>query len=305
MKQIIQTNYSGIDGLKIIDKPKPAVSPLSALVQVKYTPVLPYDWMTEEGNLKQMRPVKLPLTVGYAFAGVVQAVGLLRDRHLVGQNVIGVQPSGANQTYLDSRLPPFLFPVPAATTLQAAATLIGGANAAMLAVQTAAVEAGDTVLVTGASGGVGTYLIQLLKKRQARVIALASTINHDFVASLGADIVVNYEHDLAAQLHRVTPPNKIIDTVGQPQLLHLLAEMFDQFALLSLSVPDFQLRKAGQTFQFTNGTIGINGYRQLLMMLADGTLTVHIQTVYPFEKIREAQWQSKVAHSQGRILVSF
>ncbi len=59
---------------------------------------------------------------------------------------------------------------------------------------------------------------------------------------------MNYEHDLAAQLHRVTPPNKIIDTVGQPQLLHLLAEMFDQFALLSLSVPDFQLRKAGQTF---------------------------------------------------------
>lgn len=116
MKQIIQTNYSGIDGLKIVDKPKPAVSPLSALVQVKYTPVLPYDWMTEEGKLKQMRPVKLPLTVGYAFAGVVQAVGLLRDRHLVGQNVIGVQPSGANQTYLDSRLPPFLFPVPAATT---------------------------------------------------------------------------------------------------------------------------------------------------------------------------------------------
>lgn len=71
MKQIIQTNYSGIDGLKIVDKPKPAVSPLSALVQVKYTPVLPYDWMTEEGKLKQMRPVKLPLTVGYAFAGVV------------------------------------------------------------------------------------------------------------------------------------------------------------------------------------------------------------------------------------------
>lgn len=56
MKQIIQTNYSGIDGLKIVDKPKPAVSPLSALVQVKYTPVLPYDWMTEEGKLKQMRP---------------------------------------------------------------------------------------------------------------------------------------------------------------------------------------------------------------------------------------------------------
>ncbi|WP_424321158.1 alcohol dehydrogenase catalytic domain-containing protein [Lacticaseibacillus chiayiensis] len=80
MKQIVQTDYTGITGLQIIEQPKPKISPLSALVKVKYTPVLPYDWMTEEGMLSQIRPVKLPLIVGYAFAGEVTAVGLLRDR---------------------------------------------------------------------------------------------------------------------------------------------------------------------------------------------------------------------------------
>lgn len=305
MKQIVQTDYTGITGLQIIEQPKPTISPLSALVKVKYTPVLPYDWMTEEGKLSQIRPVKLPLIVGYAFAGEVAAVGLLRDRHLIGKNVIGAQPSGANQQYIDSRLPPLLFPVPEAVALQDAATLIGGADAALLATQTAAVQAGDTVLVTGASGGVGTYLIQLLKLRQAHVIALASKDNQAFVSSLGADVVLNYEDDLAAELRGVMPPNKIIDTVGRPQLLRLLAEQLDDFALLSLSLPSFQFRKAGQTFRFTNGAIGLGGYRKLLGMLADGTLKAHVQAIYPFGEIKEAQQQSKNAHSKGRILLSF
>ncbi|WP_243674255.1 hypothetical protein [Lentilactobacillus kisonensis] len=90
MKAIIQENYDGIHGLVIRDIPDPAKGPLSAIIETKYTPVLPYDILTEEGKLKGMRPTKLPMVIGYGFGGRVKEVGGLRNSRLIGQKVIGL-----------------------------------------------------------------------------------------------------------------------------------------------------------------------------------------------------------------------
>ncbi len=305
MKVIKQTDYSGISGLQVTDQLEPTLTPMTALVQTKYTPVLPYDILTEEGQLKNIRPVRLPITVGYGFTGIVTAVGALRSASLVGQPVLGVSPSGAAQEFIANNIPPILFKLPVNVGLDAAATVIGGADAALMAVDELNVTSGDAVLVTGASGGVGSYLIQLLKLRDAHVIAVTSLGNIEFCKRLGADEIVDYTKPLAQQLTTISQPTKIVDTVGSDVLLSILSAHLGGYDLLSLSTQKFPLGKINQSFRFSNASIGLRGYTKLLNLLSTGSLQAHIDSIVPFQNIGIAQNRVKNDHVQGRLLLAY
>ena len=305
MQGIVQHNYQGIEGLQIETLDEGALTPLSVMIRNKFVPVLPYDWETEMGLLTDIRPVQLPIVIGYGFGGIVEQAGRLRHSNLVGQRVIGMQPNGSAQEIINHKIPPLLFKVPDQVTLADATTLIGGADAAFHAIKVLQVKATDTVLVTGASGGVGTYLIQLLKLVGAKVIALASTENQAFVRQLGADIVLNYEADLATQFSSNPQPDKVIDTVGRQSLLQLISASYNALSILSLSTTYFSPTKQGQNFRFSNGSIGISGYQHLLQLLATKQIKAYVQATYSFEDVKKAQMIAKNEHSQGRILLSF
>ncbi len=305
MRAIIQKSYNGINDLAIETVADPTLSPLSAIIRTKFTPILPYNWMTEEGALMDIRPTKLPMVIGYGFAGVVEKVGMLRNSHLVGKRVIGANMSGSNAELINSQLPPLLFEVPDAVKLADAATVIGGADAALFAVNKAHVQNNETVLITGASGGVGTYLIQFLKRLGATVIALGSDQNITFLRDLGADYVVNYEQNLSNALKAAPQPTKIIDTVGSTGLLDTLTTNYEALQILSLSLPNYRTKKNGQSFSFGSGNIGLSGYKQILQLLATHQLQPVVQDIYPYDEVIKAQTVSKYQHSHGRILLSF
>ncbi|WP_459128136.1 zinc-binding dehydrogenase [Latilactobacillus curvatus] len=305
MQGIIQQNYQGIEALQIKSIEEGPLTPLSVMIRNKFVPVLPYDWQTESGALTEIRPVQLPIVIGYGFGGIVEQVGRLRHSSLIGQRVIGMQPNGSAQEVINNKIPPLLFKVPDQVTLADAITLIGGADAALHAIKALQIQSTDTVLVTGASGGVGTYLIQLLKLAGATVIALASAENQAFVRQLGADSVLNYEADLATQFSNNSQPNKVIDTVGQQALLQLISTSYGSLRILSLSTIDFLPTNPGQDFRFSNGSIGIGGYQHLLQLLATQQIKDDIQATYSFEDVKKAQMIAKNEHSQGRILLTF
>lgn len=305
MKAVIQNDYSGVAGLQIKNIDEGKASPLSAVIENKYVPVLPYDWMTEYGQLRGMRSVKLPMIIGYGFGGVVSKVGMLRDKHLVGKKVIGANPSGSAQEVINSQLPPLLFEVPDNVALADATTLIGGADAAQHAVDMLRINSNDVVLLTGASGGVGTYVIQLLKLKGVKVIALANEENMDFVKSVGAGITLNYQEDLITQFTGIESPNKVIDTVGNTTLLNTICGYFDTLSILSLSITNFSVSKSNQNFQFSNGSIGIDGYKRLLQLMADNKIHAYIQKIFPYSDVKNAHLVSKNEHSRGRILLEF
>lgn len=304
IKAIQQINYNGIDALEIVDKIIPTMLPQSVKVQTHYVPVLPYDILTEEGKLKRLRPVKLPMTIGYAFAGKVIEAGYLRKKSLIGQSVIGVTPTGTAQEINISNIPPALIKVPEGLSLQEAATVIGGADAAWMAIKKLKIAQGDRVLVTGATGGVGTYLVQMLQLLGVDIIALASSTNIEFVRSLGADEVIDYNSSqLTSDLRNARHPSKIIDTVGSSKLIESFAAVYENFELLSLSISNFPLEKKGQHFSFINGPIMPNEYKEILALLKSGKLKAHIQSIHHYSEVYKAQHESVKASSHGRILL--
>ncbi|GHP13309.1 NADPH:quinone reductase [Lentilactobacillus fungorum] len=305
MKAIIQRSYNGNDDLIIDNLATPKVAPMSALVRTQYTPVLPYDWLTEEGKLIGMRPTQLPMVISYGFVGVVEQVGMLRNHRLVGKPVIGAQMTGAAAEFINSQIPPLLFEIPQSVNLADAATLIGGADAAQLAVNDIKATKNEVILITGASGGVGTYLIQLLKHEHVTVIALANRHNVSFLRELGADYVVDYNDDLAKQLADVPRATKVIDTVGTTALLDQLSGYYDELAIFSLSRPTYTPQKPVQTFRFGNGNIGIAGYHKLISLLAAGEISGVVQQTFDFEVVKQAQHVSKEQHARGRILLKY
>ncbi|MQS53038.1 zinc-binding dehydrogenase [Companilactobacillus mishanensis] len=305
MQAIIQESFNGIEDLKIKSINEPRVGPLSALIETKYTPVLPYDWRTETGELRNIRPVNLPITIGYSFSGVVKETGIMARKNLIGRKVIGVSQSGTSQQLNNILVSPFLFTLPDDVSLAEGATIIGGADAALSAVRKIHAESGDTVLITGSSGGVGTYMIQFLKMRNVHVIALGHPKNKDFLLNVGADEFIDYTSNLVNQLQAHPEIHKVLDTVGRPELLSTISQNLNELQIVSLSLPNFRVPKSNQSFSFTQGPIMPSDYKKVIQQLSNNELHAYIQEIFDFKDVIKAQNISKNSHSSGRILLKY
>lgn len=297
MQAIIQDSFNGIEDLKIKEIADPKISPLSVLVETKYTPVLPYDWRTESGELQNIRPLRLPIIIGYGFGGIVKNVGSLRNIKLIGQKVIGASMSGSNSALIDSKIPPLLFKVPDKVDLSKATTIIGGADTALGIINKLQVKANEKILITGASGGIGTYLIQLLKLKNVQVVALGHSSNLEFLKKVGADQVIDYSSNVLKQLLNHKDITKIVDTAGNINLLKIISEVLPDGRIVSIATDKFG--------QFIHPHIFPKDYENLLNMLSSGQLQAYIQNIFNFRDVRTAQALSKNHHSQGRILLSY
>lgn len=306
MKQIIQKSFNGIDDLKIVEATNIKKSPFSAIIKTKYIPVLPWDWMGEEGRLQGIHPVQLPTTIGYSFSGIVQEVGSLRNRKLVGQAVFGANPGGTASEAINSQIPPIIFPIPKGVSLPQAATIIGGADTAWHAVNDILhIGIHDHVLIIGASGGVGQYLVQLAKLQHATVTGMASKESQKFVQKLGIDEFIAYDENLHVSLKTLGNVTKIIDAVGNTEILNEVLQRLNDVEVLSLSQTSFTVPKINQHFQFNNGRIALKNYAHLANLIESGELTAYVQRIFPFEEVVKAQRITKMGHSKGRSLLSF
>ncbi|WP_203638248.1 quinone oxidoreductase family protein [Levilactobacillus wangkuiensis] len=305
MQAIVQDSYNGIDALTLVTKPTPKLlNPLAVRVDTHFTPVMPYDVLTETGQLKQRRPVKLPIVVGYGFGGIVREVGQLRNARFRNQPVIGIQLAGSHQEQLLSALPPLLVPVPQGVSLADATTVIGGADAAYFALKKSRLTAGETVLITGATGSVGTYLVQLARLAGCHVIAVGHSSRHALLTDLGAEHVLDYDRPLEEQL-TTTNVDQLIDLAGNTSLLDHLSAELGPANILSLALPDYRPAFPEQSFTFASGAITPGNYRWLLNQLATGALTAVIQERLPFTAVKTAQHHLMTKHSAGRILLTY
>src|SRR5260370_5712986 len=222
MKAITYSDY-GLDNLKLetIDKPTPNDD--QVLVRVRAASVNPYDWHFVEGTPKIMRAMGVGLRkpkdtrLGVDFAGTVEAVGKNVTQFKPGDEVFGGS-TGAFAEYVCRRATGSVALKPASISFeQAASANIAGITALQAVRDKGKLGPGQKVLINGASGGVGTFAVQIAKSLGAAVTGVCSTRNVDLVRSLGADHVIDYtKEDFMKSNERY---DVILDNVGTQPLL--------------------------------------------------------------------------------------
>jgi NADPH:quinone reductase-like Zn-dependent oxidoreductase len=197
MKAIVHCDY-GLANLKLADIEKPTPADDQILVRVHAVSVNPYDWHFVEGTPYVMRAMGVGLRkpkdiqLGVDFAGTVEAVGKNVTQYKPGDDVFGGR-EGAFAQYVCRRAMGSVAPKPAGLTFEQAASInIAGITALQGVRDKGKVQPGQKVLINGASGGVGTFAVQLAKNFGAEVTGVCSTRNVELVQSLGADHVIDY-----------------------------------------------------------------------------------------------------------------
>src|ERR1700722_8246610 len=212
MKAMLLTGHGGPEMFRLGDAPDPLAAPGEIVVDVHAASVNAADWKVRRGGYGNL---KFPYILGRDFSGVVATVGAGVTDFAVGDPVFGVLDAGHEGTYAEklavkaaivARKPDRL------SDLQAAAMALIGITAIWAVEDTAQLRKGETILIQGGAGGVAGFAIQLAKHLGADVITTCSASNVDYVRSLGADRVIDYNAEDFTKT--VSGCDVVFDTVG-------------------------------------------------------------------------------------------
>src|SRR5947208_8774543 len=325
MKAIVYCDY-GLDNLKLQDIEKPAPTDDQLLIRVRAVSVNPYDWHFIEGTPKIMRAMGVGLRkpkdtrLGVDFAGTVEAVGKNVTQFKPGDEVFGGR-GGAFAEYVCPRATRAVALKPASVSFEDAASVnIAGITALQALRDKGKVQPGQKVLINGASGGVGTFAVQIAKSLGADVTGVCSTRNVDLVKSLGADHVIDYtKEDFTKGAERY---DVILDNVGNHSLSECRAVLTPngKYALIGGGGADEQgflggLGKAlwAMVFsKFINETLGMKTTdmnQKDLTILADmmqsGKLKPVIDRTYKsLAEIPDAIRYLEQGHARGKVVIT-
>ncbi len=211
MKAVVAHEYGAPDLLKFEEVPRPEPKDDEALVRVIASGVNPADPLTLSGKYAKEFGTHLPLIPGYEIAGVVEKTGANITKLKVGDAVYGYPTFGGGWAdYVTVKEWEVAAKPKSLNFVEAAAVPMGALTAWQSLVDVAKLQPGQTILIHGGSGGVGSFAIQIAKARGARVIATASTANQDLLKQLGADVAVDYTktrfEDVAKDVDAVLDP---------------------------------------------------------------------------------------------------
>jgi NADPH:quinone reductase-like Zn-dependent oxidoreductase len=240
MRAVVHRCYGSADVLKVEEVARPAVADNEILVRIRAASVNPLDWHYLRGEPYLLRldaglGAPKDIRMGEDFAGTVEAVGRNVRRFKVGEDVFGAR-SGAFAEYLSMPEDRAVVLKPAGVTFeQAAAVPIAAVSALQALRDHGNLRSGQKVLINGASGGVGTFAVQIAKAAGAEVTGVCSTRNVERVRALGADHVVDYtREDFTAGAERY---DLIVDNVGNHGLLELRRVLRTGGAVVSVGGP--------------------------------------------------------------------
>jgi NADPH:quinone reductase-like Zn-dependent oxidoreductase len=276
------------------DVPTPVPADGEVLVDVEFASVNGMDAMTWAGYIEGMMPYELPITLGRDFSGTVSALGAGVEGLAVGDPVFGMlmsMPLHAG-TFAESITVPIwgLTKRPSGLDTKSTGALGLAGTAAKTAVDALAPTAGQTVLVVGATGGVGAIAIQLAKAQGATVIATAATPEEvAFVRGLGADETVDYRGDLAAAVRALYPDgvDAVLHAAGDGVALADVVAPGGRFAS-TLGVGPDQLAGRDINATVVMAIPSSDTLTALAAAVADGTLRVPIGNTYPLDQVSQA-----------------
>ena len=324
MKAIVYCDY-GVANLKLEEIEKPVPNDDQILVRVRAASVNPYDWHFIEGTPKIMRAMGVGLRkpkdtrLGVDFAGTVEAVGKNVTQFKPGDEVFGGR-GGAFGEYVCPRATRAVALKPSNVTFEQAASVnIAGITALQALRDKGKVQPGQKVLINGASGGVGTFAVQIAKSLGADVTGVCSTRNVDLVQSLGADHVIDYTKEDFAKgdqrydvildnvpNHSLSEIRRVLNPKGKYVLIGGGGVNEQGFlgglgkALWAMVFSKFVNQQMGMMMADANG----KDLTILAEMMQSGKLKPVIDRTYKLDQVPDAIRYLEEGHARGKVIIA-
>jgi NADPH:quinone reductase-like Zn-dependent oxidoreductase len=295
--------YGGIDVLHVVEVERPAPGTGQVLVEVKAAAINPGEAAIREGVYAKQWPATFPSGQGSDLAGVVAEIGEAVDRFAVGDEVIGYtdnRTSHAEYVLVEQQN---LTHRPSGVSWVAAGSLYVAGTTAYAAVRAVSIGVGDTVIVSGAAGGVGSIAVQLARHAGAKVIGLASTPNHEWLTGHGV-IPVSYGPGVYDRVWDASSGrvDAFIDTFGNGYV-DLALELGVRPDRIDTIIDFAAARQHGVKTDGNAAGASADVLAELAGLIDKGVVEIPIAKVYPLTEVREAYRELERRHTRGKIVL--
>lgn len=304
MRAVVAHEYGAPEVLKLEEVPRPEPQQDEALVRVIASSVNPADPLTLSGKYAREFGTHLPLIPGYDIAGVVEKTGATVTKLKVGDAVYGYPTFGGGWAdYVAVKEWEVAAKPKSLNFVESAAVPMGALTAWQALVDVAKLQPGQTILIHGGSGGVGSFAIQIAKARGVHVIATASTANQNLLKELGADVAVDYTktkfEDVAKDV------DAVLDPVGGETLARSYDVVKKGGVVMSLVArPDpAELKKRGIHGAGISVHPDAEDLAEIAQLIDSGKIKPMVTQILPLSEAIAAQQQAATHHTRGKVVL--
>ncbi|MEV6757694.1 NADP-dependent oxidoreductase [Streptomyces sp. NPDC051214] len=295
MKKVSFAEFGGPEVLQLLDAEEPHAGPGQIRIAVRAAGVNPVDWRIREGQILGAHPTVLPSGVGLDAAGVVDEVGEGVEGVAAGDHVFGEGSS----TYAEFAVLSAWARMPEGLTFEEAAGYPSVVETALRVIHEVGVRPGQTLLVSGASGGVGSAVLQIARDRGITVIGTAGAANQDYLRGLSAH-ATTYGDGWVERVRELGQVDAALDLAGSGvlrELVELTGDPSKVISIADLGAPDFGVRFSGVA-----GSVP-DALAEAAALIAGNKLHIPVEKSYTLADAAAAHIDSRAGHSRGRRVI--
>ncbi|MEU9533382.1 NADP-dependent oxidoreductase [Streptomyces sp. NPDC048213] len=295
MKKVSFAEFGGPDVLRLIDAEEPHAGPGRIRIAVRAAGVNPVDWRVREGQVLGAHPTVLPSGVGLDAAGIVDEVGEGVEGVETGDRVFG---EGAD-TYAEFAVLSAWARMPGGLSFEEAAGYPSVVETALRVIDQVGVRPGQTLLVSGASGGVGSAVLQIARDRGIAVIGTGGAASQEYLRGLGA-LATTYGEGWVERVRRLGRVDAALDLAGSGVISELVALTGDPgkvITIADLGAPEFGVRFSGVA-----GSVP-DALAEAVDLIERGRLHIPVEKSYALAGAAQAHADSQAGHTRGRRVV--
>ena len=298
MKAIQFHTYGGPEVLALTEVPVPCPGPHQIRIRVCAAGVNPSDWKRRSGLYQDFEPLSFPVGVGVEAAGIVEAIGPEVKGVKIGDAVFGF----GQDTQAEQALLTHWAPKPDTLPFIEAAGLPVVVETAVRILSEVGILPGQTLLVCGAAGGIGSAVLQLAHLRGIMVIGTASLAKYDYVRTLGA-LPIPYGPGLAERVKNLSPLgiDAALDLVGAGNLDELIAITGRPEKVLSIA--DFSAESLGARFSYGPPKDPETVLSGISALCTQGLFHMHVDQIFPLSQTAHAQTVSAEGRVTGKLVI--
>ncbi|MER7737228.1 NADP-dependent oxidoreductase [Streptomyces sp. NPDC096538] len=295
MKKVSYAAFGGPDVLRLVDTEKPHAGPGEIRVAVRAAGVNPVDWRIREGQMRPALPASLPAGVGLDAAGVVDEVGEGVTDVSTGDRVFGE----GTDTYAEFAVLHAWARMPEGLSFEEAAGYPSVMETALRILGECGVRPGQTLLVSGASGGVGSAVLQIARDRGITVVGTAGAANLAYLRGLGAH-ATTYVEGWPDRVRAFTSVDAALDLAGAGVVRELVELTGDPATVVSIA--DRTAPELGVRFSNVAGSVP-DALKETVRLLEQGALHIPVEKVYSLAEAADAHADSRAGHTRGRRVI--